>query len=281
MMRPACTAFALLLCLAWPARSAHAETHDTCAGFIDSLPATITTQGTWCLRHDLATAIASGNAITVTTNNVTIDCNDFKIGGLAAGDTSQARGIHVVGRQNITVRRCGIRGFYVGMWINGGAGHLVEDNRLDNNLFAGIFVDPADNAVVRRNRVFDTGGYPGAGNAYGIAASASVIDNIVSGVFASAESSYPYGISVAGAGEEVRGNLVRGLLATGAGTARGIVTNGVAITLSDNRVSASVPTPGSGIQGSGDHTSCAGNTVVNFAINYSGCEYSSGNLPSP
>ena len=51
-----------------------AQSYDSCAGFIDSLPATITTQGTWCLRGDLATSVTSGNAITIATNNVTIDC---------------------------------------------------------------------------------------------------------------------------------------------------------------------------------------------------------------
>ena len=70
--------------LASPASTA-AESYDSCTGFIESLPATISTQGVWCLRRNLATAMTSGNAITITVNNVTIDCNDFKIGGLAAG----------------------------------------------------------------------------------------------------------------------------------------------------------------------------------------------------
>src|SRR5690606_14995164 len=65
-----------------PARAA--DDYDACAGFIDSVPATITSQGVWCLRKDLSTAIASGSAITIATNNVTIDCNGFKLGGLAA-----------------------------------------------------------------------------------------------------------------------------------------------------------------------------------------------------
>ncbi|HEY0661599.1 MAG TPA: hypothetical protein VGD21_09825, partial [Lysobacter sp.] len=61
-----------------PAPAQAAQSYDNCTGFIDSLPATITTQGTWCLRKDLSTAMSSGNAITIATNNVTIDCNDFK-----------------------------------------------------------------------------------------------------------------------------------------------------------------------------------------------------------
>src|SRR5690606_3370431 len=107
------------------------------------------TQGTWCLRKNLATNITSGAAIAIATNNVTIDCNDFKIGGLAAGDGSSARGIQGHGRQNATVRHCNVRGFYYGIYISGGAGHLVEDNRLDNNLYFGIYLLNGTNNLVQ------------------------------------------------------------------------------------------------------------------------------------
>ena len=91
--------------LASPASTA-AESYDSCTGFIESLPATISTQGVWCLRRNLATAMTSGNAITITVNNVTIDCNDFKIGGLAAGDESKTVGIAADDVLNATVRQC-------------------------------------------------------------------------------------------------------------------------------------------------------------------------------
>src|SRR5690606_35026428 len=62
--------FALSLSfILWP-RTAAAETFDTCVGFIDSVPATITAQGTWCMDGNLGTSISSGNAITVATHNV-------------------------------------------------------------------------------------------------------------------------------------------------------------------------------------------------------------------
>src|SRR5688500_982965 len=107
-----------------------AESYDNCTGFIDSLPATISTQGTWCLRKDVSTSMTSGIAITVAANNVTVDCNDFKIGGLAAGNDSSAFGIFT-DRQNVTVRHCSIRGFFYGIYLIG-AGNLIEDNLLDN-----------------------------------------------------------------------------------------------------------------------------------------------------
>src|SRR5688500_7900792 len=96
----ALTFVAGLLALA-PGASRAAESYDNCTGFIDSLPAVITKQGTWCMRKDLSTAIDTGNAITVATNNVTIDCNDFKIGGLAAGVDTLAHGIVAADRKSV------------------------------------------------------------------------------------------------------------------------------------------------------------------------------------
>ena len=43
-----------------------AESFDSCAGTIASLPAVISTQGVWCMQGDLSSASTSGNAITVT-----------------------------------------------------------------------------------------------------------------------------------------------------------------------------------------------------------------------
>ena len=144
----------LLVAMAFtPVRAA--QGYDNCTGFIDSLPATISTLGTWCLRKDVSTGMTSGIAITVAANNVTLDCNDFKIGGLAAGTASLAYGVgHLVERSNTTIRRCSIRGFAVGVAL-GGRGHLVEDSRFDNNLLYGI---SCVGCTVRRNQVYDTGG---------------------------------------------------------------------------------------------------------------------------
>ena len=68
--------FLLVLLLA-TAGVCRGETFASCRGFIDSLPATITSGGTWCLDHDVATSMTSGAAIDIQSNNVTIDCNGF------------------------------------------------------------------------------------------------------------------------------------------------------------------------------------------------------------
>lgn len=270
--------FAGLLSLPMTTR---AETYDTCAGFIDSLPATISTQGVWCLRKDLTTAIGSGNAIEIVTNNVTIDCNNFKIGGLAAGTWSMARGIYAENRLNSTIRECSIRGFFAGIYLNGGAGHLVENNRLDQNLLVGIQIS-GDNNRVRRNAVYDTGGAENAHTSTGIHAAADIIDNTVAGVFAwSSTATYPRGITVFGSGNVVRGNNVRGLVVAGQAFAVGIYAGDPGIRLTGNHVSAEVATPGAGIQAASSDAFCTENTVVNFANAYAGCTHQYANLPAP
>ena len=279
-MSPRQPILALLVLLGLAVLPAHAaESYDNCTGFIDSLPTTISTQGVWCLRGDLATGMTSGTAITIATNNVTIDCNDFKIGGLAAGDSSQASGIRADSRLNATVRRCNARGFFMGINLVGGAGHLVEDNRLDNNLYMGIHVTGEQNRVLR-NLVFDTGGTPDApfnGVSWGIYANADIIDNTVSGVYAVGADTFPRGIYVLeGSGFEVRGNRIRRLVVDGSGTGFGIITNGTDIVLADNRVRSAVAGYGIIDNGATDAV-CIGNTVSGFGIAFSNCINGGGN----
>jgi len=259
-----------------------AESFDNCKGFIDSIPATIATQGVWCLRQDLSSAIASGAAITIATNNVTIDCNDFKLGGLAAGDASTATGIHADDRQNATVRHCNVRGFRIGIDLadSNGGGHLVEDNRLDNNLLMGIQVQ-GENNLVQRNRVYDTGGAVGAVYAVGIRAHADVDGNTVAGVFSSAADGSPIGIEVLGEGNVARDNRVRGLQVSGTGYAYGISAGSTGITVDGNQVTASVPTDGTGIAIDSALGICSNNVVVEFGTAISGCVDNGGNATQP
>jgi hypothetical protein len=259
---------------------AHAETYHTCGTVIASLPTVISTQGVYCLTHDLATSITAGKAIDIQTNNVTIDCNGYKIGGLAAGTDSNAYGIFADARQNITVRNCGIRGYYFGINLtgSGGAGHLVEDNRLDNNLLEGIVVN-GDNNTVRRNRVYDTGGHtPATGFAYavGIDASANVIDNTVSGVFGNLTDSSSTGINFNGKGTEARGNQVSGLMAAGSGTAIGILAAGTNGTIRDNSVADTDSSTGTGIFCNNDDL-YTGNMIALFPTVMFSCHDGGGN----
>jgi hypothetical protein len=167
------------------ARAAHS--YGTCSGYIDSLPATVSTSGTWCLRSDLLSAPSSGAAITVESDFVVIDCNDFRISGLDAGTSTFATGISVrdSASHNVIVRNCQIEGFRYGVAMMGFS-HLIENNTIDASTFVGISIRGSF-TVVRNNLVRETGGRPGADEAFGIVMLGefgTALDNTVAGVSA-------------------------------------------------------------------------------------------------
>ena len=221
-MQPICHLLPALFLLAGlfiaptPARAA--QSYDNCTGYVDTLPATISTQGTWCLRQDVTTGITFGNAITINTNNVTLDCNDFKVGGLQAGVGTTTNGIYANNRLNATVRHCNVRGFFWGVNLSGsGGGHLVEDNRFDGNTFGGIYVS-GDGSTVRRNFVYNTGGATSGGSwteAILSSGDSDVIDNTIWGMTPITTRNDTEGLTIDSNNDGlVAGNRVRGLAGT-------------------------------------------------------------------
>jgi hypothetical protein len=266
-------AAALLVMAVLPARAA--ESYDSCKGFIDTLPATITTQGVWCLRKDLSTAMTSGAAITINTNNVTIDCNDFKLGGLAAGPGTTTHGIHAVSRLNITVRNCAVRGFLNGVaLVFGGGGHRVVDSRFELNRFRGIWLEGSSNQVLR-NLVLDTGGVDLGAIIIGIEASGDVAGSTVDGVVNPSAGQRSEGIRLVGAGAVARDNHVRNLVSGGT-LAYGISAFAPSMTVRDNSIANPASTPGVGIFGVVD-TICMGNAVFKFSTPIYNCQDGGGN----
>ncbi len=269
--------FALLLL---PRPALAAESYDNCTGFIDSVPATISTQGVWCLRKNVSTAIDAGYAINITTNNVTIDCNDFKIGGLGGGAGTHTYGIYANERSNATVRHCNIRGFYYGVALLGssGSGHVVEDSRFDGNTYAAIYVQ-GDGSAIRDNEVRDTGGSTFTdGSAIGILAydGVDLIGNTVTGVSPAPYNGNgsAYGILARGydAGGSVVGNRVRGLVSPGTGVAYGIYNEGASRMILRGNDVAGVGSPGSiGLYCEDNRATARDNVVSGFATPVSIC----------
>ena len=248
---------------------------------ITSLPAVITTQGVYCLKQNLETNISSGAAITINTNNVTIDCNDWKIGGLQAGVSTNAVGITATARVNVTIRHCGVRGFQTGINLIGanGAGHLIEDNRVDLNTAVGVLVQ-GDGSIVRRNRVVDTGGRPNSGvsTAFVIAGSGAVAsDNIINGltVVGAAGNGMVIAFDIYGSGHEFRQNVISGLSAIGTGAARGFWGSGFG-SYRDNTVIG--PGAGPALDGVGSGSMCSGNRINGFTSSIVNCADAGGNL---
>lgn len=225
----------LLSSFLWPSSAQAAEGYDNCTGFIDSLPANISEQGVWCLRKDLSTSITFGRAIWVSGNNITIDCNNFKLGGLAAGAATQTNGIESFTSSNLTIRRCNIRGFMTGVFVAGQnqGVHVIEDNRIEGSTVDGIIVIGGKGSVIRRNVVLGTGGstWQTSGAAFAIEAQGgvNVLDNAINGVAPTVDgggNASAYGIYVTNnADGVVRGNRVRGLMPQGGGATYGIISD--------------------------------------------------------
>jgi parallel beta-helix repeat protein len=288
MKRPFLFAAFLLLALlaaALPSPARAAQSYDNCTGFIDAVPATVSSQGTWCLRHDLNTAITSGTAITIGANNITIDCNDFKVGGLNAGSGTATDGIYADTRFNATVRHCNVRGFRYGIYFIGGGGHRIEDNNLDSNTVLGIYAD-SPGSTIRGNRVIDTGGSSSApGNAYGISVAhgVDVLDNTINGVSAMADgggNATSYGIITDNNGEaSVTGNRVRGLAASGTGTTYGNRnTNSGRLIVRDNDVQGTDIAGSIGVSCTNNQATARDNVIAGFATEIVNCLTNHANL---
>lgn len=134
---------------------------------ITSLPSVISAEGVYCLKSHLATSITVGKAIDITANNVTIDFNGFKLGGLGGGPATQATGIAVnLGIRNATIRNASVRGFRVGLSTTGIA-TTIEDNSFDSATQTAVYLG-GDNHIVRRNSISRTGTTGASHTVYGI-----------------------------------------------------------------------------------------------------------------
>jgi len=233
------------LLLAAPA--AWAETIDCTP--ITTLPTIITVQGIYCFTGNLATSMAIGTAIDIQTNNVVIDLNGWKLGGLAAGAGTQTTGIYAFQRKNITIRngtiRGSIRGFFYGIRLDdtppytSSQGHLIEDIRADKNTYMGFWVEGRGNSV-RRNQVVDTGGSTVTNYAYGIQLTgpgARVLNNDISGT-AATSSAGAYGLHIhAAPGAVAEGNRIDDV-SSGTGFAYGMyIDNSGDTVVEDNHIS--------------------------------------------
>lgn len=265
--------------LAVPSPAPAAESYDNCTGFVDSVPATISTQGTWCLRGDLATGITSGAAITLNANNVTLDCNHFKLGGLAGGLGTQTNGVVASGRYNATLRNCSIRGFRHGVYLVSGGGHLVENNRFDGNTYIGIGIT-AGPSTIRGNSVVDTGLSIASNYVAGIDANGGtdVIDNTINGVAAGGTGVTAFGIRTNGNGlASVSGNRVRGLAPSGTGLAYGIYNyNSGRMVIRENDLQGTGSAGSVGIRCIDNAATARDNVVAGFTTAVEAC-LSSGN----
>ena len=267
-------AFATVVAAASAGTARAAGSYDSCTGVITSLPAVLSSQGTWCLTKDLASPQASGDVILVDANNVTIDCNGFKIGGLQAGPTTQAAGIASLGRLNTVVRHCNVRGFQTGIHIDGGGGHVIEDNRVEGNRLSGIVAE-STTAMIRRNQVLDSGAdatYMASG--IEVSGTVDVIDNTIDGVAPiSVDYTHAAGIRTFQLNEAViSGNRIRGLVPAGDGVSFGVANLDVGpIHVHGNHLFADGAAGSTGVYCTSDRQLVTNNRMTGFDVGYSTC----------
>jgi len=251
---------------------------------ITSVPIIISKQGVYCFKQNIGTNISTGAAIEIQTNNVTIDFNGFKLGGLAAGLGTSAYGVNATDRLNITLRNGNIRGFSAGIYLVGasGGGHVVEESQLDGNTWVGIWTDGNGN-LLRGNRVIATGGSNVLEDAYGIVSSGSggsILNNEIYGTFDEAFEN-AFGVYVVSDGTVLQGNRVK-QTESGSGSTYGIYSAGNDNVFDNNAIINSVEIGTFGINDN-ETTSgyCTNNTVLGYTTQNGGCTDGGGNSFSP
>lgn len=271
----------VLLALSLLPRAHAAEGRDSCTGMITSLPATISTPGIWCLGNHVATAITSGVAISVEADDVTIDCNDFKVGGLAGSVNTNTVGIGGTDRLNTTVRNCVVRGFIEGIRLAGtSAGAVIENNRLDFNTVAGISLAGSSH-LVRNNRIFDTGGRPASLRSDGIVSTADfsrIEDNSILRMQVAGDDGDVVAVTSLGNACEIARNNVSGLFADDTGEAVGIDTGAsVGSSIHRNQLLSRVLVTGTAILAGADNQ-CGNNSYAGWTSGIVGCSDAGNNV---
>lgn len=169
---------------------------------ITSLPHVIDSEGVYCFTGNLQTSMTTGNAISITADNVIVDLNGWNLDGSGAGADTITRGINAYQRNNITIRNGTIRGFYIGINFTGAIpytaskGYLVEEIRAIANTYRGFVIEGSD-STVRNNNVLNTGG--------------------------STQITYAEGMRLRGPGLRLLNNDINDLVAYSTGNANGVI----------------------------------------------------------
>lgn len=119
---------------------------------ITSVPTVISTSGAYCLTANLSTSTIHATAITVNASGIVLDFQGFRL--MWTGSTSSLNpGISVqAGNSNVTIRNGLISGFDVGI-DSSGAGTIVEDMRMNNNILGIAVRFGGEGTIIRRNSI--------------------------------------------------------------------------------------------------------------------------------
>jgi len=258
-----------------------AKAEVTACTAITSLPAVITTPGIHCLKHNLSFPAATGRAIDIRSSPVTLDLNGFWINSLAGASTA-AIGIAGTNRKDITIRNGTVRGFFIGVQIDGAAatGGIIEDMRLDTNRYNNINIENANGVVIRNNTIQNTAPSTSAmGIHLGSAKNIKIHDNVITGMSGGCcgNGIYVYTSDLV----EIFNNSV--LNTTASPNANALFISGSTnVTAMGNRLlnGATAGDVGINVFG-GPGINCINNVIARYTTPISNCSLSSGNIIAP
>ncbi|MBA2861110.1 NosD domain-containing protein [Methanococcus maripaludis] len=110
---------------------------------ISTVPYVINTPGTHYLANDLFSS--SGNAITITCDNVTIDGKEYTISGIGSNE-----GIYASGVSNITIKNVHVEHCFGGIYLDNVTDSIIENNTANSN-DGGIYLIHSSNNTVTGN----------------------------------------------------------------------------------------------------------------------------------
>ena len=82
--------------------------------------------------------------VNVTADNVTLDCNGYKIDGVYSASTY---GVYAFGRNNITVKNCNITDWWYGVYLSSSFNSMIFNNNLTNNYHGIEMIDSWQNNI--------------------------------------------------------------------------------------------------------------------------------------
>jgi hypothetical protein len=156
----------LLLTLPCAGFAAPAFAQSACTT-IPAVPYTINAPGNYCLAGPQVVNLTLGVGITISADDVDLDCRNFSIRNTATSSGSASVGIQAGNRHGITIRNCRVLGgFHTAIKLsqNNTVPNEVYYMRLLDNYIAGPFVYGiwANGSAIEivNNRIYDVGGRP-------------------------------------------------------------------------------------------------------------------------
>jgi hypothetical protein len=132
---------------------------------ITAVPTTISAPGNYCLVQNYTVNKGAGAAITIASNDVSLDCDGHSIKNLSTLNNGSSTGIYAYGQNNITIKNCRITGGFtngIDVIQSNSIANRAYYNTIEHNYVAGPLMHGirAYGSVIEvsNNRVYDIGG---------------------------------------------------------------------------------------------------------------------------